>query len=243
MKEFFRRIDGLLRERRYMAQVVGAPEAYLREGRRFLVACLILGASYGFFMGWHALFSRDAPDVRYAAADMVKVPALFLLTLLVSFPSLYVFSALLGSPFRFSATLLLLLGSTTVAIVTLASFGPVAAFFALCTESYGFMKLLHVAFFALAGAIGSGFVLRELRQVGAGPEPQPGARPADSKGESAVPAVFKVWTIIYALVGAQMSWVLRPFIGAPEMEFSIFRAKEANFFINVWRTIVDLFGV
>ncbi len=54
--------------------------------------------------------------------------------------------------------------------------------------------------------------------------------------------VFRVWLILYALVGAQMGWVLRPFIGTPGMKFTWFRAREANIFLDVLRTIKDLLG-
>src|SRR5262249_30957609 len=42
--------------------------------------------------------------------------------------------------------------------------------------------------------------------------------------------VFKVWLAIFAVVGAQMGWVLRPFIGDPRIPFTFFRARQSNFF-------------
>jgi len=51
---------------------------------------------------------------------------------------------------------------------------------------------------------------------------------------------FQVWLVIYALVGAQMGWVLRPFIGSPTLDFEWFRGREANIFIDVIRTIGEL---
>ena len=38
-----------------------------------------------------------------------------------------------------------------------------------------------------------------------------------------------------------MSWVLRPFIGAPDRPFEWLRHRESNFFVAVKRTLVDLF--
>ena len=49
-----------------------------------------------------------------------------------------------------------------------------------------------------------------------------------------------VWIFIYALVGAQMGWILRPFIGAPDLPFTFFRERQANFFIDVLRTLGEL---
>ena len=48
--------------------------------------------------------------------------------------------------------------------------------------------------------------------------------------------------IVCAMVGAQMSWVLRPFIGSPDMKFTWFRERQSNFFLDVIRSIGELFG-
>src|SRR5262245_51244832 len=85
---------------------------------------VLLGAVYGFCMGWYALFNRDAPEYRQVVASMVKVPALFALTLLVTFPSLYVFNALVGSRLGLTAMLRLLVAAMGVTLTVLASFGP-----------------------------------------------------------------------------------------------------------------------
>ena len=62
-----------------------------------VAANVILAAFYGVCMGFFGVFGRPEPDARFLLADAVKVPLLFLLTLLVTFPSLYVFNALVGS--------------------------------------------------------------------------------------------------------------------------------------------------
>jgi hypothetical protein len=56
-----------------------------------------------------------------------------------------------------------------------------------------------------------------------------------------VRAIFRIWVIVFGLVGAQMAWVLRPFIGAPDQPFVPFRGRQGNFFEAVWQQIVDLF--
>ncbi len=55
-------------------------------------------------------------------------------------------------------------------------------------------------------------------------------------------SVFRIWIIVFSLVGAQMSWVLRPFIGSPDMPFTWFRARESNFFLDIIDSISKLFG-
>ena len=54
--------------------------------------------------------------------------------------------------------------------------------------------------------------------------------------------VFHIWVIIYGLVGAQMGWLLRPFIGHPNMPFEWFRARQGNFFQSVWHQLEKLMG-
>ena len=57
-----------------------------------------------------------------------------------------------------------------------------------------------------------------------------------------VKTVFNLWVIVFALVGAQMGWVLRPFIGNPDMPFTWFRGRESNFFQAVLHTLQSLFS-
>jgi hypothetical protein len=174
---------------------------------------------------------------------MLKVPALFLLTLIVTFPSLYVFSALSGSRLQFKDTLRLLLAAITVNLALLASFGPVTGFFTMSTESYPFMILLNVFFFAVSGAIGLGFLRKALETVFSSPPVvSANATPAAIHAASPDPAsrVFQVWTFIYAIVGAPMGWVLRPFVGAPGEPFQLFRHRQSNFFAAVLDALSSL---
>lgn len=54
--------------------------------------------------------------------------------------------------------------------------------------------------------------------------------------------VFRCWVILFALVGAQTGWVLRPFIGSPGMPFTWFRERESNFFSAVINALLNLLG-
>jgi len=88
-------------------------------------------------------------------STMLKVPVLFFLTLAVTFPSLYVFNALVGSRLSILSVLRLLVILLTVMLTVLASLGPIVAFFSASTTSYPFMLLLNVAIFALSGFLGT----------------------------------------------------------------------------------------
>ena len=55
--------------------------------------------------------------------------------------------------------------------------------------------------------------------------------------------VVRFWTLLYAFVGSQMAWTLRPFIGAPSMKFELFRQLGGNFYSNVLVSLGELLGL
>jgi hypothetical protein len=196
------------------------------------------------FMGLYAALRGGSGAPYQLMAAMAKVPLLFLLTLLVTLPSLYVFSALAQSRLTLSATLRLLLAAITVTLALLASFGPVTGFFTLSTESYPFMVVLNVVFFAIGGFVGLTFLRRALDHVFAEGPPDAAAvnAPLPPVPRSrADRRVFRIWTLIYAVVGAQMGWILRPFIGDPGRPFTLFRERESNFFVAAFEAFLNTF--
>lgn len=230
--------------------------------RTLLAISLAFGAVYGASMGLFGLLREQEATWKQAAADAVKVPALFLLTLVVAMPSLYAFSALANTKLSFHDTLRLLLAAIAVNLALLASFSPVTAFFTVSTTSYPFMVLLNVAFFALSGFVGLAFLRKALNSIFNGTPPPP-AMLAISANESEADRgqrlaierarwhewrrnvarpkrIFACWFVIYALVGTQMSWVLRPFIGTPELGFELLRPREGSFVAAVFKALWQL---
>jgi hypothetical protein len=190
------------------------------------------------------------------------VPLLFFLTLVVTFPSLYVFNALVGSRLSLASVFRLLIAALAVTTAVIASFGPITAFFSVSTDNYSFMVLLNVALFAVAGLLGLMFLLQTLHRLSLVDEllkpekeemsaPEPPAAAPEASGaldriegrvlSGHVKAVFRAWIIVFGLVGVQMAWVLRPFIGDPARPFSWFRPRSSNFFEAVFATIQSLF--
>ena len=97
---------------------------------------------------------------------------LFLLTLVVTFPSLYVFNALVGSRLKMLPTLKLLVASLAVNMAVLASLGPILAFFSVSTPNYGFIVLMNVAVFAIAGLLGLTFLIQTLNRLAGSETPK-----------------------------------------------------------------------
>lgn len=304
----FRELDSILRGDATQTEALrgsdGSGEIGL-PGTRMLDTLVILGLAYGLCMGSYALFRTYlSPEETVVGvggawgqlfASMVKVPLLFVLTLVVTTPSLYVFNALCGSRLGFASMMKLLLAMLGVTLAVLAALGPIVAFFGVTSTSYAFMKLLNVVFFAAAGFIGLTFLLRTLHRLvmvqsatdtaaAEAPErattidadgppgdatvpettPEDSVTVADPPKASAAAAererwiptlartdertdrraqtVFNCWLILFGLVGAQMSWVLRPFIGNPDQPFSLFRDREGNFFADVFAAFLNLLG-
>ncbi|MEX2214807.1 MAG: hypothetical protein WD768_11795 [Phycisphaeraceae bacterium] len=263
-----------------------------------IIVLLALAGIYGFCMAWFGLFNRPgAAGVLQLFANMVKVPALFLLTLVVTFPSLYVFNALVGSRLTLRSLTRLLVAAMAVLLAVLASFGPIVAFFSVTTTSHPFILLLNVLFCGIAGFLGMAFLLQtlqrmtltvaepvesiELEAVDAKPQAAEGDEGQAALGAEAtvvdaltqdamtqdqevaqaisepqgaldpikgrvldehVRTVFRCWVIAFAVVGSQMSWVLRPFIGKPGQEFELFSERGSSFFEAVWTAFKSLLG-
>jgi hypothetical protein len=251
---------------------------------------LALALLYGLCMGSYAVFRPGGPVFLQLLASTVKMPALFFLTLLVTFPSLYVSNALLGSRLTFVALFRLLIASLAVNVAVLASLGPIVAFFSLTTTSYAFVVLMNVVACGVSGGLGVAFLLQTLHRLSLvahaePPPPRPTPVPAQNvplEGATASPPpeppfaesrlsappvearlveepgvlerpdarvvsrrvkiVVNCWVVVFALVGAQMGWVLRPFIGAPNTPFEWLRTRGSNFFQAVWETVLSLFS-
>ena len=242
---------------------------------------VMLAIAYGFCMAVFAMVhgyesGELSRSLQQTFATMLKVPLLFLLTLGITFPSLYVFNALVGSQLKMFQVLKLLVASLAVNLSVLASMGPIIAFFSVSTPNYGFIVLLNVVVFAVAGFLGLSFLVQTLNRLSISTEsyqsPVASTQPhsishivsgredesidvvearLDDQGpldaaEGVVLGkherkVFVCWITVFGFVGAQMGWVLRPFIGSPEMEFSWLRARDSNFFQAVFNTLFNLF--
>ena len=254
---FFRRfspiqsLDELLRGQRTSAPQLCDDSAL--PMRIFVPWAIILGVVYGFFMGWYALGGGRSDAFLHMGAVMLKLPLLFVGTLLVTFPSLYVFNALIGCRLGFRETLRLIVATIVVNLAIAASLGPILGFFTLSTKSYGFMVLLNVALLGIAGFVSLGFLMRALSAVArdprfAPPPPPPSPYPPTQpmipqttpRTEGSAVGIFWVWIITYGIVGAQMGWILRPFIGSPNAPFELFRTRSGSFLQGVYNAFHNL---
>ena len=199
------------------------------------VAVIVLGAGlFGAAMGaW-----RSPAQALYTA---VKFPLIVLLTTLGNALLNGMLAPLLGLDLRFRESLRAVLLSFTVMATVLGSLAPVMVFLVWNAppltpgtrgESVGFelVQLAGVLAIAFAGIVGVARLLDSLRRL--------------SGSETVAWRVLFAWLAVNLLLGAQLAWNLRPFIGAPELPVEFLRpnAFEGNFFEAVFASFARFFN-
>lgn len=224
-------LDGLLRHRERFFERVFAGEGIGVHVRRFVAAIVVLSATYGVAMGCMGFTHDVGRALLQLAASAVKVPLLYLASLLVCYPVLYVVLVLMGARLSFLQTLALILMAVALNSVLLVSCAPIVLFFILTGSNYDFIKLLHVLVFGFAGGWAMMALWQGLSAM---------CEKANLYPRQAV-RILQVWILVFGFVGTQMAWSLRPFVGSPGMEFELFRrGQEGNFYQAVWVSVQGL---
>lgn len=230
----WRQVDYILQEPERVLESIRQDRDLWRLSRVFCLVSLVMAALYGGVMGATNLLQGSemafSGKVMMILAVAIKVPLLFMLSLLIVLPPVYVSNTFMGArlPFRVMQAQMLAAMSTTT--IVLASMATVAFFFSLTSETYDFIKLLHVLFFAYAGLVGLVSLNKAIDK--ASPE-EHGETPG---------GLFFAWLVLYGFVGTQLAWVLRPFVGAPNMDFQIFRPRTGNFYESVFESLQAFLG-
>lgn len=187
-------------------------------------------AIYGAIIG----ASDKSHRLEQALSSAVKLPALYLMTLGICFPTLYFFSILFGSKRSFGQYFALLMGAVSIISVLLFAFAPVTLFFLITAYDYQFFKLLNVAIFALTGFVGISLFYQGMQYM---------AAQENDEGQTHRSKLLKFWLVLYAFVGCQLGWTLRPFFSYPGAKaFALFREMEGNFYLNIVQGISEIFG-
>lgn len=219
-------VETILRHRPQFFEEIRAGIGLPEKTRAMLVSSGAFLAAYGAVLGsTHSLWQ--------ALSSAVKLPVLFLVTLVICIPALYIFSVLFGSNQRLQQSVALVLSAITVTAVLLLSLAPITFFFMLTTNGYQFFKLLNVLFFAIAGIIGMIFLSRGIRAFSVADQ--------ENGGKMRFVVVY-LWIFLYAFVGSQMAWTLRPFVGYPGAQFELIRELGGNFYGDILASIGELLG-
>jgi hypothetical protein len=347
-------IERILRDRDGIWDQIAEERDLGRLTRDMLISSSAALACYGAVLG--AFNTHNA--LLQALVSAVKLPLLFLVTLAICLPTLYLFNLVFGARLQVKQALALVLVAITVIAMLALAFAPISLFFLITANQYSFFKLLNVAILALSAMVGLRFLTagmnalnkhNEVRSAAAEsaaraaaaaaapaetpdgamaassgtPEaptpaadgdaapaavpatapakPDPAVVPEPAKvpvtvgapaapGHAVVPArvggngtlvaypsmqgagqrpgqssalpvphrvgtpvqavqperqasmtLLYVWILLFGFVGTQLAWTLRPFFGSPGEKFQIFRSIDGNFYVDIVRTLGQLF--
>jgi hypothetical protein len=223
---YFTVLIGLLRDRSLFLEEIRSGIKLETKIIALLICSSILFAVYGAIIGSFHSWAQ-------ALSSAVKLPAFYLITLIICFPTLYFFSILFGSRKTFGQHFAMLLTAVSVISVLLFSFAPITLFFLISTFNYQFFMLLNVAIFAITGFIGIKFLYQGMRSM----------TEQDIEGMETRMRLLRFWLVLYAFVGTQLAWTLRPFFGRPGSIFVLFRELEGNFYLSLVQAIAQILGL
>src|SRR4051812_48857498 len=164
-----------------------------------LTSTVIALACYGAVLG-------SFHSVWMALTSAVKLPLLFLVTLAICLPTLYLFNLVFGARLSVRQSLALVMAALTVTSMLALAFAPISLFFLITAPDYGFFKLLNVAILGLSALVGLRFLTGGMRvlndnglltpkpaalpdaPVSPAPAPAPAAPPAAEPATPAAPA-------------------------------------------------------
>lgn len=217
----------------FLALLLGDRERFFTEvvegkdlGRKLrfsLLTLVVLGAAYGFFAG---IYSGALQGV----SSGLKLPLLFLITLLVCFPAFFVVQSLVGSRLRLLQVVVLVSAALALTTLLLSAFVPIVGFFLITGSNYYFLQLLHIAVVLVAGLFGMYALHEGLSLVCE----KHGVYPRKAI------TIMRAWAVLFAFVGIQLAWNLRPFLGDRNEPFQVFRDYEGNFYAAVVYSINKL---
>ncbi|MFD0893510.1 hypothetical protein KBB96_18945 [Luteolibacter ambystomatis] len=189
-------------------------------------------AFYGFTVGWW----RSPLMAGYVA---VKMPLLVALTLGCNGLLNGLLALLLGTGLGIRQSFLALLMATAVSALILGSLAPVTFFLAWnapvpgtpeADTAYAAYQVIHTFLIGFAGVVANSHLYRLLA--------------ARAPTRAAARATLIAWLAGNGFLGAQFSWVLRPFFGLPGMEVEFLRPQplKGNFYETIWGSLVHIAG-
>ncbi|MBD2387179.1 actin-binding WH2 domain-containing protein [Cylindrospermum sp. FACHB-282] len=205
----------------------------IRQNVRLQSKISSLFVTSSIFFGIYGAIIGASHSFAQALSGAIKLPAFYLLTLIICFPTLFFFNVLFGSRSSIQQHFVVLLTAVSVISVLLFSLAPVTLFFMITApDSYQFFKLLNVLIFGITGIFGVKFLYEGMQLLSQ----------LDEVGKKTRTTILRSWLFLYAFVGMQLGWFLRPFFGAPGSQFELFRAVKGNFYLDILQAMSEIFG-
>jgi len=203
MKTMLLQADNVLRARPWAVEGDHTARKLAQLGLLMAVFGMAYGAVMGSFAG---VFGERFWQVVFSA---LKVPFLLMGTFALSLPSFFVVNTLFGLRADFSYALRALLATQAGLTIILASFAPFTlVWYASCADYRGAI-LFNTLMFGIASYTAQWVLRKYYRSL--------------IERDRRHRLMLRGWLAIYAFVGIQMGWVLRPFIGNPAAPTEFFR--------------------
>lgn len=208
-----------------------APKAETTPFSRSLIRLVVLSVLcdlfYGAMMGTLGELSGErAFQVIFSA---LKVPLLLGATFAVSVPSFFVLNTLFGLRDDFVASLRALATTQAGVSLVLASLAPFTLLWYQSSSNYQSAILFNTLMFAIASLSGQRLLVALYRPL--------------IERDARHRKLLVAWLVVFALVGIQMAWLLRPFIGEPNSAVTFFRGGQwSNAYETLGRMVWRAFG-
>jgi hypothetical protein len=219
-------LDRMLRRGSELSPELATDEGASKFARQALLWIFLLGGIYGLCMGSFALFHGSEEfghRWQFALSSAVKVPLLLLFTAGLCFPALYIFGIAGGAKLKPRTLWAIQLAALLVLTLLLVALAPVVLFFLTTVGKYKVVKIMQILVWSIAGISSLRFFGKLVSKVD----------PELAKNHRLL--IF--WMAVFALVGSQMGWMLRPFIGNTQEPFRITRDLGGSFLGDVFKML------
>jgi hypothetical protein len=179
-------IERILRDRQGIWQQVVEDRGLPQLTGQMLASSGIALAVYGAVLG-------SFHSALMALTSAAKLPLLFLVTLAICLPTLYLFNLVFGARLSIRQSLALVMVALTVTAMLALAFAPISLFFLITAPNYAFFKLLNVTILALSALVGLRFLtggMKVLNHHGllSAAEHRPVEAPVSPAGPAPLPA-------------------------------------------------------
>ncbi|MFY1673526.1 hypothetical protein ACN27G_26780 [Plantactinospora sp. WMMB334] len=153
-------IERILRDRQGVWQQIVEERDLNALTGQMLASSAIALACYGAVLGaFHS--------VLMALTSAVKLPLLFLVTLAICLPTLYLFNLVFGARLSVRQAISMVMVAITVTAMLAVAFAPISLFFLITAPDYAFFKLLNVAILTMSALVGLRFLTGGMQVLNA----------------------------------------------------------------------------
>lgn len=192
---------------KHPAQLVYEFSGGTRRWMPYLILTVIVGALfYGFIMGTYSGGTQ-------LWASPVKLAFGLIVSALLTFPSLYIFTCVNGADLKIRTVFSLMVLALALVVLLLAGFAPVLWIFSQTTTDIVFIGWIHLIFWSISVGFGFRLLAAGFGLLG-----------------KAYSGGLTFWAFVFLLVSFQMSTILRPILGTSKL----FLADEKLFFLTHW---------